>query len=66
VLEEYGRKHLTRALVAAVNGTAVVSSSRKANQASYQVNSSTPEEDPLRYGRREREREREGGREECV
>lgn len=47
VLIKYGRPRLTRATVAAEDGTSIVSEARKANQAGYNMHSKRPEEDPL-------------------
>eukprot|EP00597_Dinobryon_sp_UTEXLB2267_P001210 CAMPEP_0170073820 /NCGR_PEP_ID=MMETSP0019_2-20121128/11196_1 /TAXON_ID=98059 /ORGANISM="Dinobryon sp., Strain UTEXLB2267" /LENGTH=398 /DNA_ID=CAMNT_0010283649 /DNA_START=109 /DNA_END=1305 /DNA_ORIENTATION=- len=47
VLMEHGRSRLTRATVAAEDGSSVVSEHRKANQASYNLHKHNPETDPL-------------------
>ena len=47
VLIKYGRPRLTRATVAAEDGTSIISEARKANQASYNMRANRPEEDPL-------------------
>jgi hypothetical protein len=46
VLKLHGRPLLTRATVAAEDGTSVVSENRKANQASYNLHEQNPR-DPL-------------------
>lgn len=47
VLIEHGRSRLTRATVAAEDGSSVLSEARKANQASYNLHKQHPESDPL-------------------
>jgi hypothetical protein len=48
VLKKHGRPRLSRATVAAEDGTSIVSENRKANQASYNLHEHNPN-DPLRY-----------------
>mmetsp|Transcript_932 Transcript_932/g.1250 ORF Transcript_932/g.1250 Transcript_932/m.1250 type:complete len:429 (-) Transcript_932:552-1838(-) len=47
VLIEHGRSRLTRATVAAEDGSSVLSKARQANQASYNLHKHNPETDPL-------------------
>lgn len=47
VLMDHGLPRLRRATVAAEDGSSVVSENRKAQQASYNMHSRTPEQDPL-------------------